>query len=186
LSRKIILSAAAVAVAMLGLAAGPAWAGGPPCGLYGAVYAPSPQPSLSDPDQPALYRLVVRHLPDSAPDAAFADSWVFQMFDPSGIRLLTEFAMEEACPNGGTLCRVDVPGSPTAVSSDIVELTQKFSSAPSPGQAPYVIILSGFASANWVFSQDSPEVKHMRFLTSPPAYPNLSQAVSWVRQSCGA
>jgi hypothetical protein len=176
----------AIVLAALTLASGPALAADAPCGLYGAVYAPNPQPSLHDPDQPAFYRLAVRHLPDSAPDAAFADAWVFQVFDPTGGHLMTEFSMEEGCPNGAGLCRVGVPGSQDAVSSDVVELTQNFAPAVAAGQAPYAIILPGFAAANWVFTQASPEVRGMRFLTSPPAYPDVSHAVVWVRESCGA
>jgi hypothetical protein len=172
-------------LAALVLAPGVSRAANAPCGLYGAVYAPRPQPGLKDPDQPALYKLTVQHLPDSAPDAAFADAWVFQMYDPTGTHLMTSFQMEETCPNGGALCHVGVPGTAATVSSDVVELTEKFSTAVPAEQAPYAIVLPGFAAANWVFTDASPEVKNMRFSTSTPAYPDLSQAISWVRVSCG-
>jgi hypothetical protein len=153
------------------------------CALYGAVYEPKPEPHDHDPL--VVYKLTVQHLPDSSPDAAFADAWVFQMFDAKSAHLMTTFSMEEVCPNGAGLCRLGASGHPAAVSSDVVALTEKFSTAVKTGQAPYAIILPGFAGANWTFTQASPDARTMRFSTSPPAYPDLREAIAWVRVSCG-
>jgi hypothetical protein len=160
-------------------------AGDAACALYGAVYEPNPKPEPHDRDLRVLYKLKVQHLLDSSPDAAFADAWIFQMLDAKSAHLMTTFSMEEVCPNGAGLCRLGASGHPAAVSSDVVALTEKFSTAIKTGQAPYAIILPGFASANWTFTQASPDVRNMRFSTSPPAYPDLSEAISWVRVSCG-
>lgn len=165
--------------------AGAARAESGPCGLYGAIYAPNPQPSLLSPSQPYIYRLTVRHLPDTSPNATFADAWVFQMYNSTGAHLLTTFSTEESCPNGGGLCQVSAQGNQATVSSNVVELTRQFATNVPTGQAPYAIVLSGFPAANWVFTKTSAEVKDMKFFTSDPIYPDLSQAISWVRISCG-
>lgn len=154
------------------------------CARNGAVFAANPPPA-ADPDNPYRYRLTITELPDAAADTAYADSWTFQAFDPRTAKKLSEFHMEYSCPNGGALCRIVVPGSPDAVSSDAILLDHRLRPATAETQAPYLIVLPGFASANWVFTNSSPEVKSMTFDTPDQVYPDLSRDIVWILKSCG-
>jgi hypothetical protein len=154
------------------------------CARYGAIFAANPPPA-ANPDNPYRYQLTISQLPDSSPDSAFADLWTFQALDPKTGEKFSEFHMEFSCPNGGALCRIAVPGSPGAISSDAVLLDHALRPALPENQAPYLIILPGFASANWVFAKSSPEVKSMTFFTSSQVYPDLSSDIVWKLESCG-
>ncbi|EKM99576.1 hypothetical protein MXAZACID_09701 [Acidocella sp. MX-AZ02] len=159
---------------------GPLQARAASCGIYGAVYEPRPQPALHDPDQPAFYRLTIRHQTAAAAGAR----WVFQLYTPNGKTLQTELAMDETCPNGKGLCQLGISGD-AGTSSAIVTLHRDFSPANMQENAPYAIILPGFAAANWVFAKSDPAMMAMRFFDKSDAYPDLSQAVTWVRVACG-
>jgi hypothetical protein len=52
-------------------------------------------------------------------------------------------------------------------------------------QAPYLIVLPDFSSANWVFTNSSPELKSMTFFTTDHVQPDLSDDIVWILESCG-
>lgn len=154
------------------------------CARDGAIFAANPPP-VADPDNPYRYQLTITKLPDSSADAAYADLWTFQAFDPRTAKKLSEFRMEYGCPNGGALCQIVVPAGPGAVSSEAILLDHHLRPAVPEAQAPYLIVLPGFPSANWTFTNSSPEVKSMMFFTPDQVYPNLSANFVWTLKSCG-
>jgi hypothetical protein len=154
------------------------------CARNGAIFAANPSPA-TNPDNPYRYQLAITQLPDSSADAAYADLWTFQTFDPRSSKKLSEFRMEYSCPNGGALCQIVVPGSTSAVSSDAILLDHRLRPAVPETQAPYLIVLPGFSSANWVFTNSSPELKSMTFFTTDQVQPDLSDDIVWILKSCG-
>jgi hypothetical protein len=154
------------------------------CARNGAVFTANPSPA-ADPENPYRYQLTMSQLPGSSADAAFAYLWTFQAFDPRTGRKLSEFRMEYSCPNGGALCQFDVPDSTGTVSSDAILLDHQRRPAVPETEAPYLIVVPGFSSANWVFTNSSPEVKSMTFFTTDQIQPDLSADIVWILKSCG-
>jgi hypothetical protein len=158
------------------------------CPLVGASFVANPPVVPSNVDKALFYRLAVAALPATSPDAAFADLWTFQVFARRNGAKLSELRMEYSCPGGRSLCSIvtsDVPDGAVGLSSQLIKLDRRLRPGVADAEAPYMIVLPGFAIANWTFAQADPVVKDMDFFTPDKVHPDFGDALVWLRQSCG-
>lgn len=170
------MTARLIATAMLALLAGTPVGAAPACSADGARYtARTPSGAFS-------YRLITETLPRADPATAVATSWRFQTF--SGGKQVSELRMRFGCPNGGDACSVHPPGTPGGPASEVVRLARDFT--PAIGDdAPYALILPGFATASWVWPLERLKSPDLTLALGTDDGPDLSPAISWVLSACG-
>lgn len=158
------------------LAAVPAGAA-PACSPDGARYTARTSAPFTD-----TVRLVTEPLPRSAPAAAVATLWRFQLLSRG--RQVGELRMQYGCPNGGGACTVSLPSAPAGPSSEVVRLNRDFS--PVTGDdAPYALVLPGFATASWVWTLDQLKSPDLTLPRGAEDGPDLSDRYVWVLSACG-
>ena len=153
------------------------------CPMIGASYTAHVAGSPGD----LTYRLQIDALPKSAPDAAFATLWRFQVVDKHTGTKLSELRMHYSCANGLGPCSVSPPGRPGidgGYYSEVVQLNKDFTLATSD-QAPYALVLPGFGRDNWTFSSSDMTMSDLTLFTAAKVTPDMHNHQTWLLSACG-
>ena len=144
-----------------------------PCPMIGAVYGAGP------------HRLTMAALPRGADGSAIYTVWRFQSRDARG-RVQSTLRMLYGCGNGRTPCSVSPESHPEpdgGYYSEVVGLNRDFS-LTTGNDAPYALVLPGFATIDWSMAGDvlAADIVQARGSTAPPDFDNR---VTWLRLHCG-